>query len=72
MAKTTDYGYCEDCEEFFDLWKYDSIEDTGHADHNWRHVTKEELAGCIEDCKTDGCFEEEILGVTNPTPEVEK
>jgi hypothetical protein len=54
-----DYGYCEECETFFDLWKYGDIESAGHADHKWRHVTAEELKKCVQDCVEDGCFEEE-------------
>lgn len=59
--KTTDFIYCEDCKEYVDLWKYDSIDDTGHADHNWRFVTEEELSDLIKDCKEFGCFDEKIL-----------
>jgi hypothetical protein len=53
----TDYGYCQDCEEYFDLWKYGDIEDTGHDGHNWRYVTKAELKQCVQDCEEEGCFE---------------
>ena len=54
-----DYIYCEDCRMLVDFWKYDhNIRDTGHQDCNWRYVTDEELATCIEDCKEAGCFEE--------------
>lgn len=52
------YIYCEDCKTYVDFWKYDNIEDTGHADCNWRYVTDEELKVCIQDCIADGCFDE--------------
>lgn len=55
--KTTDYIYCEECEEFVDFYKYGSIEDTSHANCKWRYVTEEELKQCEEDCRKDGCFE---------------
>ena len=54
--KVTDYGYCKDCKTYFDLWKYNNIEDTGHSECNWRYVTKEELKQCIKECKTMKCF----------------
>ena len=55
----TDYIYCEDCQMFVDLWKYDSLEDTGHADCHWRYVTDDELKNCVVDCEADGCFQSE-------------
>ena len=58
---TKDYIYCEFCKEFVDLWKYDSIEDTGHDECKWRYVTDKELKECIKDCKESGCFKEERL-----------
>lgn len=54
-----DFLYCEDCRCFVDLWKYDTVEDTGHADCRWRYVTAQELAESIADCRQAGCFEEE-------------
>lgn len=54
-----DFLYCGDCECFMDLWKYDTVEDTGHAGCRWRSVTPQELAECIADCRQAGCFEEE-------------
>lgn len=56
-----DYIYCEDCQMFVDLWKYDSIEDAGHGEHSWRYVTEEELEECVADCEESGCFEENML-----------
>ena len=56
-----DYIYCEDCKEFVDLWKYEEIENTSHEGCNWRFVTTEELKGCVEDCKEEGCFDEVVL-----------
>jgi len=72
MATIKDYIYCEDCETFVDFWKYGDIKDTGHDECKWRYVTKEELKGCIEDCKKDGCFDECILGVKNPSDRVQQ
>ena len=61
-GKTTrDYLYCSDCKTFVDLWAYDSIDDTGHADCNWRHVTEDELDDCVGDCAEFGCFEEVFI-----------
>ena len=51
-----DYGYCNDCGEYFDLWKYGSIENAGHDGHDWRYVTEAELKQCVQDCKEEGCF----------------
>lgn len=54
-----DYIFCEDCQMFVDFWKYDhNIVDAGHEGCNWRYVTDEELAVCIEDCQQNGCFDE--------------
>jgi uncharacterized paraquat-inducible protein A len=47
--KLTDYIYCEDCKTYIDLWKYETIENTGCDKCNWRFVTEEELKVCIED-----------------------
>jgi hypothetical protein len=58
--KKEDYGYCEDCEMFFDLWKYGDVESAGHDKCNWRYVTGEELKNCVQGCKDNGCFEEAI------------
>jgi hypothetical protein len=56
-----DYVYCETCKMFVDFWKYDfDINACGHKDHNWRHVTEEELEQCVIQCGEDGCFEESI------------
>ena len=57
--RNEDYIYCEDCEVYVDLWKYDSIGDTGHEGCNWRYVTDEELEVCVKDCIQNGCFEED-------------
>lgn len=46
----TDYIFCLDCNMIVDLWKYHSIEETGHAKCNWRYVTEEELGQCVADC----------------------
>ena len=57
---TGDYIYCETCRMYVDFFKYDhNIEDAGHPDCDWRFVTKEELKGCLSDCKEDGCLEED-------------
>lgn len=53
------YIYCKDCKEFVDRWKYDTIDDAGHKDCNYRPVTEEELANCVADCIEFGCFEDE-------------
>ena len=58
---TQDYIYCEDCKEFVDFWKYGRIEDTCHDECNWRFVTYEELKGCVESCKEEGCMDERFL-----------
>lgn len=58
---TTDYIFCEDCNIWVDLWKYDSIEDTGHAQCHWRYARPEELPDLIRDCKDSGCFREQGL-----------
>ena len=56
-----DYLYCEDCTMFVDLWKYDSLEDSGHEECRTRNVTPEELKECVKECQENGCFEEEFL-----------
>lgn len=57
-----DYIYCETCKMFVDYWKYDhDIADAGHEGCQWRFVTDEELAGCIQDCLEAGCFSESML-----------
>jgi hypothetical protein len=57
-----DYVYCEDCEEYIDFWKYDSIEDTGHSECKWRLATEKELKECIDECKKNDCFKEDYYG----------
>lgn len=70
--KTTDYIYCESCQEFVDFWKYGhSLEDCGHDECKWRYVTKEELKGCVQDCKEEGCFDEIILSIPDQNYEIE-
>jgi len=54
----TDYIYCPDCKCYVDLWKYNSIEDTGHSECNWRYVSQAELVECVDNCVADGCFVE--------------
>ncbi len=58
---TQDYVFCEDCKMVVDLWKYDSIDDAGHAECNWRHLTEEELPEAVADCEEAGCFDENRL-----------
>ena len=65
---TTDYIFCEDCNTWVDLWKYDSIEDTGHAQCHWRYARPEELPDLIRDCKDSGCFREQGLCPDCQTP----
>lgn len=59
--KCKDYIYCKTCKTFVDFWKYDNIEDTGHAHCSWRYVTKKELKGLVKGCKENGCFKENRL-----------
>jgi hypothetical protein len=56
--KKEDYILCEDCKTYVDLWKYGSIENTGHQNCKWRYVNEEELKECIKDCKGEGCFKD--------------
>ena len=61
------YGYCTECNEPFDYWKY------GDTDYvcpygcgtPLKEPTPAELAAALEGCEEDGCFEEEF---TYPTP----
>ncbi len=47
-----DFIFCEDCQEYVDLWRYDGILDnTGHGKCKWRYVTNEELRMCVADCE---------------------
>ena len=55
---TKDYGYCKDCDMYFDLWKYGDIKSAGHEKCNWRYATKEELKELIENCIEDNCHKE--------------
>jgi hypothetical protein len=49
---TKDFGYCEDCKTFYDLWKFDyNAEEAGHNTCKTRAVTEEELPGLIESCE---------------------
>jgi hypothetical protein len=49
---TKDYGYCETCETFYDLWKFDySVESAGHGSCMTREITADELKKCIEQCE---------------------
>ena len=57
QMRREDYIYCPDCNTYVDLWKYGDIDDTGHADCNWRFVTEEEVKACIDDCWEEGCLE---------------
>jgi hypothetical protein len=54
-----DYGYCENCETFFDLWKYGDLESAGHAGHRVRQPTPEEFRNLVKSCKQHGCFKEQ-------------
>lgn len=54
--KVTDYLFCEDCQEYCDLYKYDNINNTNHQGCNWRYVTEEEKQDLVRNCEADGCF----------------
>ena len=56
-----DYAYCEDCDTYFDWWKYETLEDTGHDGHRVRNVDAQELETLLKECEEDDCLEEEFL-----------
>jgi len=44
------YGYCYDCNEYFDLHGDRTIETSGHENCTWRYVTPDELPDCVANC----------------------
>lgn len=56
-----DFIYCNDCDEFVDLWNYDSIEDAGHATCDYRYVDYSEMIECLSDCIDEGCISPEEI-----------
>ena len=59
LIRKSDYVYCETCEMFVDLWRYDwSLRDAGHLGHKTREPTDEEFRECVGDCARSGCFDE--------------
>ena len=59
--KVEDYIFCITCNMYVDLWKYDSIEDSGHGECVYRFVDNKELPKLIESCEENGCFKHEKL-----------
>lgn len=55
--------YCGDCRTYVDLYNYDSLEDTGHAECGWRYVTDEEFDELVADCLEEGCISERPVSV---------
>ena len=50
MLTKEDFGFCEDCHCYFDLWKYEDIDNAGHSACKWRYASEEELPGLIVSC----------------------
>jgi hypothetical protein len=57
------YGFCEECQCFYDYWKYREIDFVcpGHCGNKLRELTADELAEALRDCEQDECFKEEFL-----------
>lgn len=47
-----DFIFCEDCQEFVDLFNQ-SLNDAGHGKCHWRYVVLRELRECVRDCEED-------------------
>jgi hypothetical protein len=54
--KTSDFIYCETCETYVDLFKFDSVEETGHGECAWRFVNPIELQVLSAECRAEGCL----------------
>ena len=52
------YIFCKTCDMFIDYFKYDSLDDAGHADCKWRYATPDETEELTKECKRHGCFSE--------------
>ncbi|MEM2760077.1 MAG: hypothetical protein QXU32_09175 [Nitrososphaerales archaeon] len=56
------YLYCNACETYFDRWKYDSLEDSGHARCKYvRTLGRDEFLSILSEDKQEGCLKEEFL-----------
>ena len=57
------FAYCKTCETYFDLWKYDTLEDAGHSDSSCkvREVTDREYRELYKEDKEWHDFEEDFL-----------
>ena len=55
------YLYCNDCEIYFDRWKYCSLEDAGHKTCDVRTLGSGEFLGVMYEEKRLGCLEEEFV-----------
>jgi hypothetical protein len=59
MAKPTtkDYGYCETCKTYFDIYKGDGLTNDHRRKDGCtpRYATPAELPALIKSCKDDGC-----------------
>ncbi|MFA5152111.1 MAG: hypothetical protein WC554_06115 [Clostridia bacterium] len=65
-----DFGYCETCKTFYDLWKFDfSVENAGHGACVTRAITPEELPACIKGCEEPVAHCKECGAVLNDTPD---
>lgn len=59
------YLYCKACRTYFDRWKYDSLEDAGHARCSYlRTLAGEEFLSILAEEKEVGCLSEEFLSST--------
>jgi hypothetical protein len=56
------YLYCSACKTYFDRWKYDSLEATGHAKcKSVRTLDKDEFLFVLSEDKEQGCLNEQFL-----------
>ena len=53
---TRDFIYCETCETYVDLFRFDCLEETGHGECNWRFVNQIELPVLAQECAAEGCL----------------
>jgi hypothetical protein len=63
MSRFGVFAYCETCETYFDLWKYDTLEDAGHSGPTCkvREVTDVEYRELYKEDKRWHDFEEDFL-----------
>lgn len=58
------YLYCKSCRTYFDRWKYDTLDDSGHSSCKVRTVNGAEFLSMLSEDREQECMKEQFADST--------